>query len=169
MSNTAYYLAWLAAGLVAIAAASALITRHLRLSLMRGVMAAHLFDALARYSAWAASQRRAMLFQPDPWGGDTALEDLRTIQRQWFAPLAGQVARLYDAHAGLVDFLWTQQLLRLKDAEAWLLSDPDQGFLTLWRQHRDAARDLGEKLGELAGAQEEPLRSLVPEGWGVGL
>ena len=154
MSNTAYYLAWLAAGLAAVAVVSAWITRQLRLRLTRRVMAARLFDALARYAAWAGSQRRAMLFQPDAWGGDGALEELRAIQRRWFAPLGGEAARLQDAHARLVDFLWTQQVLRLKDAEAWLLSEPDAKFMALWRLHRDAARDLGEKLGQLAGVSD---------------
>ncbi len=151
MTTTAYYLAWLGVGLTAIALASALIVRHLRRGLARQVMAARLFDALDRCSAWVAAQRQAMLFQPDAWGGDPALEEVRTIQRKWFAPLEREAQQLYAAHSQLAEFLWTQQALRLTDTEAWLLSDPDMQFMALWRQHRAAAQELAVKLESLAG------------------
>jgi len=151
VSTTAYYLAWLGAGLMVIALASALIVRHLRWGWTRKAMAARLFDALDRCSAWVAAQRHAMLFQPDAWGGDAALEEVRTIQRQWFAPLAREAQALQAAHAQLAEFLWTQQALRLTDTEAWLLSEPDTQFMALWRQHRAATQTLAVKLERVAG------------------
>ena len=92
-----------------------------------------------------------MLFQPDAWGGDAALEEVRAIQRHWFAPLAPQAQALYAAHAQLAEFLWTQQALRLTDTEAWLLSEPDTQFMLLWRQHRAAAHAFALKLEGVAG------------------
>ena len=151
MSTTAYYLAWLGVGLSVIALVSGLIVRHLRLGWTRQAMAARLFDALDRCSTWVAAQRQAMLFQPDAWGGDAALEEVRTIQRQWFAPLTHEAQELYAAHAQLAEFLWTQQALRLTDTEAWLLSEPDTQFMALWRRHRAAAHALGSKLEGVAG------------------
>jgi hypothetical protein len=133
------------------AAVSALVVQHLRRTLIRREKAAHLLDALARCSEWVAAQRHDMLFQPDAWGGDEALEDVRKIQRKWFAPLAAEAEGLYVAHAQLATFLWTQHVLRLKDTEAWLLSEPDARFMSLWRQHRAAARVFAERLEALAG------------------
>jgi hypothetical protein len=153
VSTTAYYLAWLGVGLTAIALASALIVRHLRMGWTRQVMAARLFDALDRCSVWVAAQRHAMLLQPDAWGGDAALEEVRTIQREWFVPLEREAQELYAAHAQLAEFLRTQQALRLADTEAWLLSDPDTQFMTLWRQHRAAAHALAVKLEGVAGVR----------------
>ena len=92
-----------------------------------------------------------MLFQPDAWGGDAALEEVRTIQRQWFAPLEREAQELYAAHAQLAEFLWTQQALRLTDTEAWLLSEADTQFMALWRQHRAATQALAVKLEGVAG------------------
>ena len=159
MSTTAYYLAWLGVGLTAIALASALIVRHLRRGWTRQAMAARLFDALDRCSAWVAAQRQAMLFQPDAWGGDKALDEVRGIQREWFVPLEQEAQALCTAHAQLAQFLWTQQALRLTDTEAWLLSDPDTQFMALWRQYRAAAQALAGKLESLAG---------VPASHGMG-
>lgn len=153
MSTTAYYLAWLGVGLTAIALASALIVRHLRLGWTRQAMAARLFDALDRCSVWVAAQRHAMLFEPDARGGDAAVEEVCTIQREWFAPLEREAQALYAAHAQLAEFLWTQQALRLTDTEAWLLSDPDAQFMALWRQHGAAARALAVKLEGVAGVR----------------
>jgi hypothetical protein len=151
LSTTAYYLAWLAAGLAVSAAVSAMLVHHLRRALIRRAMATQLLDALARCSAWVAGQRHDMLFQPDAWGGDAALEEVQRIQRKWFSPLGAEAEGLYVAHAQLATFLWTQQVLRLKDTEAWLLSEPDARFMTLWRQHRAAARLFAARLEELAG------------------
>jgi hypothetical protein len=165
LSNTTYYLAWLAAGLFATAIASALIARHLRLRALRRLKAPQLLDALARYSGWAAAQRHAMLFQADAWGGDEALAQVRGLQRQWFAPLAREAAQLLDTHTRLVEFLWTQQVLRLSDAEAWLLSDPDAKFMALWQPHHEAVRALGDKLQQLAGVADAGCDAGWDAGW----
>lgn len=146
MSNTTYYLAWLAAGLAIIAVLSAAITRHLRLRMLRRMKAAELLDALAGYTGWIAAQRRAAFFQGDAQEGDSPLREVRIIQRDWFPELSEEAAQLFDVHARLIDFLWTQQMLRLKDAEAWLESDHDTRFMLLWRLHRQAAQAASEKL-----------------------
>jgi len=152
LSNTTYYLAWLAAGLALVAVASAAITRHLRLRLLRRERAGQLLEALASYTGWISAQRRAAFFQGDAQEGDTPLQVVRTIQRDWFPELADEVAQLVEVHAHLIDFLWTQQMLRLKDPEAWFESDHDARFMQLWRSHRDALRSAAEKLKALAGA-----------------
>ena len=154
LSNTAYYLAWLAAGLALIAVASAVIARYSRLRLMRRVKAAQLLDALATYTDWIAAQRRAAYFQGEPQEGDSPLQDVRTIQRDWFPELSEEAAQLFEVHAHLIDFLWAQQLLRVKDTEAWFESDSDVRFMELWRLHRDAAQAAAEKLKGLAGVAE---------------
>ena len=76
---------------------------------------------------------------------------MRLIQREWFPGLSWETAELLDVHARLIDFLWTQQMLRVTDAEAWLDSDHDTRFLRLWGLHRDAAQAARVKLNELAG------------------
>lgn len=159
MSNTAYYLAWLAAGLAAIAIASAAITRHLRMRVLRRVKAAQLLEALASYTDWIAARRRAAYFQGDAQEGDSPLQDVGAIQRDWFPELSEDAARLFEVHAHLIDFLWAQQMLRLKDAEAWLESDPDARFVQLWRSHRDAAQAAAEKLDAIAGAGEPGMKA----------
>lgn len=154
MSNTTYYLAWLAAGLAIVAGLSAALTRHLRSRALRRVKAAQLLEAQAAYTAWIAAQRRAAFFEGDAREGESPLREARLIQREWFPELAGEAADLFDMHARLIDFLWTQQMLRVTDAEAWLDSDHDARFQQLWRLHRDAAHAVGERLRELAGGTE---------------
>ena len=155
MSNLTYYLAWLAAGLALIAIASAVIARHLRLRAERRVKAAELLDAMARYSGWVAAQRRTAFFQGDAQDKDSALQEVRAVQQQWFPDLSEQAAQLFDAHAALIDFLWTQQMLRLKDAEAWLESDHDTRFMELWRLHRLAVHVISEQLKLASGVADE--------------
>jgi hypothetical protein len=160
LSNIAYYLAWLAAGLALIAAASAAIARQLRLRVLRRAKAAHLLDALASYSDWIAAQRRATYFQGEPQEDDSPLQDVRTIQRGWFPELSDEAAQLFEVHAHLIDFLWAQQMLRLKDAEAWFESDSDVRFMELWRMHRSAAQAAAEKLKGLAGVAVEGMEDM---------
>ncbi|MDP3759762.1 MAG: hypothetical protein Q8R01_04505 [Ramlibacter sp.] len=159
MSNTAYYLAWLAAGLALIAVASAAITRHLRLRVLRRVKAAQLLEALASYTGWIAAQRRAGFFQGEAHEGDSPLQVVRTIQRDSFPELSEEVAQLLEVHAHLIDFLWTQQMLRLKDAEVWFDSDHDARFMQLWREHRAATQGTAEKLRAIAGGDEPAIES----------
>lgn len=157
MSNLTYYLAWLAAGLVAIALVSAAITRHLRLRVACRANAAQLLDALASYSGWVAAQRRVAFFQGDAQGEDSPLHEVRAIQQSWFPELSEETAQLLAAHAGLIDFLWAQQMLRLRDAEAWLESDHEARFMAFWRLHRHAVHAIGEKLKLVAGVMDEEL------------
>lgn len=151
LSNTTYYLALLAAGLAIVAALSAAITLHVRWRALRRVMAGQLLEALAAYTAWVAAQRGAAFFEGDSRDGGSALRDVRRIQRDWFPELSGEAAELFDVHARLIDFLWSQQLMRMTDAEAWLDSDHELRFAQLWRLHREAARLAGDKLELLAG------------------
>lgn len=146
MSSTAYYLGWLAAGLVAVAVASAALTAQLRLRMLRRERAAALLDALARYCGWIAAQQPAYFFEGGAQGEARALHDVRVIQREWFPELADDVAQLLEVHARMIDFLWAQQALRLRDAEAWLELDHGARYERLRQEHRVAAAALVEKL-----------------------
>lgn len=146
MSHTPYYIAWLAVGLAIIAIASAAIIAHLRLRALRRDMAGQLLDSLANYSDWIAGQGGAAFFQGDAQSVDSPLQDMRNIQREWFPELYEETTQLLEVHARLIDFLWAQQLLRDKDAEAWFESDHDLRFMQLWRAHRGAAQAIAEKL-----------------------
>ena len=157
MSNYAYYLAWLAAGLALTAIASAAIARHFRLRVARRAQGAALLDALARYSGWVAAQRRLAFFQGDTQDADGPLRQVRDILQKWFPELAAETGELFSAHAGLIEFLWSQQLLRLKDAEAWIESNHDTRFMTLWRAHRHAVHAIGEKMKRAGGVVDDEV------------
>lgn len=154
MSPIAYYLAWLAAGLAAAAVASAAITRRLRLRVLRRARAVDLLDALARYCGWVAAQQHGYVFEGGAQGDEPALHEVRAIQREWFPELADDVAQLLEVHGRMIDFLWAQQVLRLRDTEAWLESDYEARYARLWQSHRIAADALAGKLdlGGLAGS-----------------
>lgn len=164
LSNTTYYLAWLLAGLAIAAALSAAITRHVRWRALRRLQAGQLLEALAAYSGWVAMQRRAAFFDGDAPEGGSPLREVRAIQREWFPELSAEAAELLDVHARLLDFLWAQQALRLKDAEAWLDSDADGRFVQLWRLHREAAQAVRERLELLCGSSEagREVESIFP-------
>ena len=154
MSNLSYYLLWLAAGLLAIAAFSASITQRLRLRVLRRLKAAQVLDALARYSDWVAAQGRTPFFQGDAHDEDSPLQEVRVLRRQWFPELSNEAAEIFAVHARLIDFLWTQQMLRVSDPEAWLESDYDSQFLDLWRLHLRAVQEIAEKLRLVAGVAD---------------
>ena len=154
MSNLSYYLLWLAAGLVAIAVVSAGITRHLRLRLLRRLKAIEALDALAYYSDWVAAQGRTPFFQGDARQEDSPLPQLRAIKQQWLPELSNETAQILAVHARLVEFLWTQQMLRVSDPEAWLESDYDRQFMDLWRLHVRAVNETVEKLRQVAGVAD---------------
>lgn len=159
MSNFAYYLLWLAAGLVIIAVISAMIARHLRIRVLRRVKAAELADALNCYSEWVAAQGRCAFFQGGTPESECALQVLRAGGQQWFPELSTQAQEILAVHGRVVDFLRDQQVLRLHDPEAWLESDHDARFMELWRQHLWAVHVMLERLKALAGsrgAQQEP-------------
>ncbi len=152
MSNGAYYLLWLTAGLVLVAIASAVVARRLRLALQRRLKAAELLDALDRYSDWVAAQRRTAFFQGDIQK-DSPLEQVRALRQHWFPELSGEAAELFAVHARLIDFLWGQQQLRQRDPEAWLVGDHEAKFAELWHQHLLSVWAAAAKLELVAGAQ----------------
>jgi len=154
VSSIVYFSLWLVAALIAIALVSATIARSLRLREVRRLKALELLDALDRYCEWVAAQRRAIFFQGESEDAETPLEEARHIMQGWFPELAGDMVEILIVHSRLVDFLWNQQLLRLKDPERWLESDHDIRFLELWRQHRYAIEGVQIKLRPLAHAQE---------------
>ena len=154
MSNLVYFSLWLVAALIAIALVSATIARSLRLREVRRLKALELLDALDRYSEWVAAQRRSTFFQGEGEEASTPLEEARHIKQGWFPELAGDMVEILIVHNRMVDFLWQQQLLRLKDPERWLESDHDSRFLELWRQHRYAIEGVQIKLRSLAHVPE---------------
>jgi hypothetical protein len=151
VSSLSYYLLWLAGGLLAIAFISAGVARYLRLRLMRRLKAIQVLDALARYSDWVAAQGHTPYFQGDAREEDSPLQEVRTIRQQWFPELSNETAEIFAVHARLIDFLWTQQMLRVRDPEAWLESDYDSQFMGLWRLHARAVHAAVEKLRLVAG------------------
>jgi len=162
VSNTVYYLLWLTAGLLIIALVSGLITRHFRRSVMRQLKAVELLDALSRYSEWVAAQRRNLLFQGDVQENASALAEVRLVVRQWFPELAAASSQVFAVHTRLVQFLSSQQALRLQDPEAWLESDHDVRFLEQWRELDVAVERLAQELRLLWGpvaAGPEPGRT----------
>jgi hypothetical protein len=154
VSSLVYFSLWLVAALIAIALVSATIARGLRLREVRRLKALELLDALDRYSEWVAAQRRATFFQGEGEDAETPLEEARHIKQGWFPELADDLVEILIVHSRLVDFLWNQQLLRLKDPERWLESDHDSRFLELWRQHRYAVEGVQIKLRSLAHIRE---------------
>jgi hypothetical protein len=154
VSSIVYFSLWLVAALIAVALVSATIARGLRLREVRRLKALELLDALDRYSEWVAAQRRTTFFQGEGEEAETPLEEARHIKQGWFPELAGDMVEILIVHSRLVDFLWNQQLLRLKDPERWLESDHDSRFLALWRQHRYAVEGVQIKLRSLARRPE---------------
>jgi hypothetical protein len=154
VSTVVYFSLWLVAALIATALVSATIARSLRMREVRRQKALELLDALGRYSEWVAAQRRATDFQGEGDDAATPLEEARHIKQGWFPELAGDMVDILIVHNRLVDFLWNQQLLRLKDPERWLESDHDTRFLDLWRQHRYAIEGVQIKLRSLARVPE---------------
>jgi len=164
VSNLSYYLLWLVGGLLVIAVISAGITRHLRLRLLRRLKAVQVLDALARYSDWVAAQGRTPFFQGDARDEDSPLQEVRTIRQQWFPELSNETAEIFAVHARLIDFLWTQQMMRVSDPEAWLESDYDRQFMDLWRLHVRAVHEAVEKLRLVAGVgdlDQEPGKTFA--------
>ena len=154
MSTLVYFSLWLVAALIAVALVSATIARGLHTREVRRLKAVELLDALTRYSDWVAAQRRVTFFHGESDDSEWPLEEARHIKQGWFPELAGDMVEILIVHNRLIDFLWNQQLLRLKDPEGWLDSDHDMRFLELWRQHRYAVEGVQIKLRALAHMQE---------------
>lgn len=151
MSPLQYHALWVALALLAIAVASALITRGLRHRELRRADAEQALDALARYSEWVAAQRRGVDFQGEPPPSRSPLAQLCALQARDFPGLAPFQVALLQVHARLLDFLWRQHAVRQADTEAWLESDHDRRFLLLWTEHRAAVHALADQLRAVAG------------------
>jgi len=151
VSNLLYHALWVAVALALVAVASAMLTRRLRQRELRRHAAEEALDALARYSEWLAGQRRNAGFQGDRAPDASPLVRVRQLQQAWFPEQAAAMALLLEVHARLLDFLWRQQLLRVRDPEGWLESDHDGRFMALWREHRVAVHQLADHLRVRAG------------------
>lgn len=151
VSALAYHALWLAFALVATALASAVIAHRLRRRDLRRQAAEHALEALARDSEWLAAQRRNPGFQGEQLADGAPLLQLRQLQQAWFPELGAPMEQLLEVHARVLDFLWKQQLLRVRDPEAWLESDHDSEFMARWRDHQLAVHRLAALLRERAG------------------
>lgn len=159
MSSAAYYLLWLAAGLVLTAIASALITLQLRRREVRRLKGDELLDALARYSEWVAAQGRGVFFQADTqWTTVAALQELGAVQQQWFPELCREAQEVFAVHRRLIAFLLKQRTLRQQDPEGWLESDQDAGYMSLWQQHCWAVQAMEQRLGRVGSVSGAAAR-----------
>lgn len=164
MSNALYYLLWLGAGLVVVAAISAVIARHLRLRLARRIKAQQTLEALTRYTEWVLAQHRTAYFQGAAQE-EAILVQLQAVVREWFPELAQEAAEVFILHARMVDFLWSQHLLRRRDPEAWLEPDHDTRFTELLRRHLDAVDTVLQKLRPVAEIQGQPTGQTASPAW----
>lgn len=153
MSTATYFALWLLAALCAIGVLTFFIVRQVRVHALRREQGQRMLDALTRYCEWIAQQQRAQQFDGESAEAARALDEACAIRRACFPDLAGDMAELLAVHSRLMHFLERQQALRLRDAEAWLESDHDHRFLTLWRQQALAIRTMQEKLRLVDGLQ----------------
>lgn len=150
MPGLLYHASWIAVALALIAGASAWLSRRWRLRETRRQAAEAALDALARYSEWLAAQRHGQ-FTGDRTDASAPLPRVRALQQASFPELAPVLVQLLELHARLLDFLWRQQLLQVRDPEGWLESDHDGRFMVLWREHRTLVHALAETLRRCAG------------------
>ena len=152
MSSFAYYAFWLAASLVLIGVVSAVLVQYSQRRALRRVHGAALLLAIDGHCEWLVAQRNATAVPDSSRPDSSALEEIGALQRQWFPELRAQVEPLLAIHAHMIDFLASQQALRLRDPEAWLDSDNDTQFMALLRQHFHAVQLLTAKLNAVSGA-----------------
>lgn len=133
-SLASYYLASLGAALLVIAVASGLIARRVRRG-QRRLQAMALLAALGRSTDWVAAQGRAVCFQAATDLDDQSLDEIRSLQRQWFPELDAPAAELFSVHGKLAELLRIHERLRAQDPEAWLDGAYDAAFMALWREH----------------------------------
>lgn len=150
MPGLLYHASWIAVALALIAGASAWLSRRWRLRETRRQAAEEALDALARYSEWLAAQRHGQ-FSGDRTDAAAPLARVRALQQASFPELAPVLVQLLELHARLLDFLWRQQLLQVRDPEGWLESDHDGRFMVLWREHRTLVHALAETLRRCVG------------------
>ncbi len=118
---------------------------------------AALLLALDRHCAWLVAQRHLMTEPLNSQPHSSALEEISALQRQCFPELRAQVEPLFALHARMIEFLVSQQALRLEDPEAWLNSNHDTRFMALLRQHFGAVQLLTVKLRSVSGATDWAL------------
>ncbi|TFZ01335.1 hypothetical protein [Ramlibacter rhizophilus] len=147
MSPLAYYALWLVLGLVAVAAVSAAFTRLMR----RREQALVLAEALARHSVWVAAQRSRLELAPRRDEADAALQQAQEVQARWFPHLAPALATVMQVDQRIEGFLMHQRRLRFHDPEAWLESDHDQQFMSLWREYLEAIEGVTARLERATG------------------
>jgi hypothetical protein len=151
MQGLLYHATWIAVALAAIAGASFWLSRWRLLRDLRRQHAEDALEALAGYSEWLAMQRRHAAFQGDRIDPAAPLRRLRQLQQASFPELAPPLIELLELHARLLDFLWSQQVLRSRDPEAWLESDHDGRFMVLWREHQALVHGIAQRLRSRAG------------------
>jgi hypothetical protein len=152
VSSSLYYLLCLAAGLLAIAAASALLVWQQRCKSLRQLQAFELIDSLARHTEWFGAQRHAVCFQAPARECAPDIDEIWLALRDW-PPHFGVAARaLLDLRARLDELLRLQALQRLHDPEAPLEAGQDAAFMALWREHCAIVQDLERRLAAVARA-----------------
>ena len=155
MSNIVYYGSWLLAALVCAAVASALITRGLARRELRRWRAEDMLVAVARYSEWLAAQQRNPCFDGER-AAPAAFRRARGLAAASFPELSPLMADLQAVHDRVIDFLWRQAVLRLRDPEAWLDTDHDGQFMALWRDHARTVQAIAQRLQAAAGGPLVP-------------
>lgn len=153
VSTATYFGLWLVAALAAVAVLSLFVVRQWRLHALRREQGRRMLEALTQYCEWVASQRHAPQFDGESREAAMALDEACAIRVAWFPDLAGDMAELLAVHNRLIQFLGSQQALRLRDTEAWLESDHDARFLALWRQQACGIRAMQDKLRLFDGLQ----------------
>jgi hypothetical protein len=131
MANVLYFGLWLAAALAVIGVLSAFLARQRPRGDARNAQGRLMYAALVRYGDWVGLQRHAATFQGEDADAAQALQDARLLGAQWFPELGPDMDTVLAVHARLLDFLGSQQALRLADPEAWIESDHDTRFQAL--------------------------------------
>ena len=161
MSNWLYHVLWMAAALGAAALASAAVTLRLRHLQQRREKAQQLMEALESYSVWVALQRNMAFPDPARRGQESPLAEAHDLQAACFPQLQAGMQALLAVHDSLADFLWEQQLLYLRDPEAWMESEHDARLMELWHSQQEAGQALASQLRLLAPPELSPA-SLAP-------
>jgi hypothetical protein len=146
-----YYALWLVAGLLVVAGISFAVALRWRRTVLRRAKAAELMRALSHYSDWVASQQRTAVVHGAASEGDASLRRVQALRQQWFPEFHAEAAQIRAVHEHLIEFLQSQFTLRMSDAEAWLDSDPDAGYMALWAQHQRATGQLAHRLTTATG------------------
>lgn len=151
MSGLLYHASWIGVALALIAGASGWLSHQWRRRETRRQHAEQAVDALARYAEWLAAQRRPGQFTGDRTDAAAPLAQVRAAVQAAFPEQLPALVQLLELHARLVDFLWRQHLLQLRDPEGWLVSDHDGRFMALWREHREVVHALADTLRGRSG------------------